>query len=111
VFVAVVAHLPLFGLLVPLFVMVASIGLVFPNSTALALAEHPDTAGSASALLGLLQFLIGGLVAPLVGIGGSALPMGIAIGALPLAAVVVFRYLTRPVAVDQTSEASSAPVN
>jgi MFS transporter, DHA1 family, multidrug resistance protein len=111
VFVAVVAHLPLFGLLVPLFVMVASIGLVFPNSTALALAEHPDTAGSASALLGLLQFLIGGLVAPLVGIGGSALPMGIAIGVLPLAAVVVFRFLTRPVDVDQTSEASSAPVN
>ena len=39
-----------------LFVFVASLGLVFPNSTAGALAEQSERAGSASALLGLIQY-------------------------------------------------------
>jgi DHA1 family bicyclomycin/chloramphenicol resistance-like MFS transporter len=65
--------------LVPaLWVMVSSIGFILPNATALALDEHGDTAGSASAIHGCLQFLLGGAIAPLVGIGGvSAVPMGI----------------------------------
>ena len=43
--------------------------------------NQKQAAGTASALLGLLQFISGALVAPLVGIGGSntALPMGIVI--------------------------------
>ena len=54
-----IGSLPLAALLVPLWVLVASMGLVFPNTTALALAGHPEVAGSASALLGVLQFVIG----------------------------------------------------
>jgi DHA1 family bicyclomycin/chloramphenicol resistance-like MFS transporter len=87
VLVAVVAGLGLGGLLPSLFVMVSSIGLVLPNAAALALADHPRTAGSASALLGLAQFAIGAVAAPLAGVGGShtALPMAIVMAVLPVA--------------------------
>jgi DHA1 family bicyclomycin/chloramphenicol resistance-like MFS transporter len=85
VLVSVVAGLGLGGLLPSLFVMVSSIGLVLPNAAALALADHPRTAGSASALLGLAQFAIGAVAAPLAGVAGShtALPMGIVMAVLP----------------------------
>jgi DHA1 family bicyclomycin/chloramphenicol resistance-like MFS transporter len=87
VLVSVVAGLGLGGLLPSLFVMVSSVGLVLPNGAALALADHPRTAGSASGLLGLAQFAIGGAAAPLAGVAGShtALPMGIVMAALPAA--------------------------
>ena len=81
---SVVFDVGLVMLLPSFFVVVASIGLVFPNATALALADHPRTAGSASALLGLSQFATGALAAPLAGVGGShtALPMGIVMATL-----------------------------
>jgi DHA1 family bicyclomycin/chloramphenicol resistance-like MFS transporter len=72
------------GIVPLLFVVVASLGLVFPNATALALADHPRVAGSASGLLGVLQFIVGAATAPLVGVGGTgtALPMALTIAAL-----------------------------
>lgn len=54
-----------------LFLVVAGMGLVFPNTTTLALADHGATAGAASALLGLGQFVAGAAAAPLVGLGGD----------------------------------------
>jgi hypothetical protein len=42
-----------------LFAFVAGVGQDKPNATSLALADHPRSAGSASALLGLGQFSIG----------------------------------------------------
>jgi DHA1 family bicyclomycin/chloramphenicol resistance-like MFS transporter len=79
-------------MLVALFVSMASVGMVQPNGTALAMADHPDTAGMASALLGVLQFLIGGLAAPLTGIGGStsAIPMAMVIAGCGLLALFTF---------------------
>jgi DHA1 family bicyclomycin/chloramphenicol resistance-like MFS transporter len=67
-----------------LFLVVASLGLVLPNSTALALADHPRVAGSASGLPGVLQFIVGAAAAPLVGVAGtsSALPMATVIAVL-----------------------------
>jgi DHA1 family bicyclomycin/chloramphenicol resistance-like MFS transporter len=44
------------ALWVPLFVYVASIGVTFPNGSAIALAKHGAMAGIASALLGTNQF-------------------------------------------------------
>jgi DHA1 family bicyclomycin/chloramphenicol resistance-like MFS transporter len=51
--------------------------------------DFPRAAGSASALLGVLQFAIGGVVAPLVGVRGShdALPMAIIMASMGLLAV------------------------
>ncbi|MDA3645227.1 Bcr/CflA family multidrug efflux MFS transporter [Saccharopolyspora indica] len=85
------------GLLPALFLVVSSIGMVSPNATALALSGHPETAGSASALLGVMQFSAGALAAPLVGSAGTgtALPMGLVMGGLSVAAVIVFAVLVR----------------
>ncbi len=100
----VIGHAGLVGILPALFVMVASIGMVLPNATALALADHPRTAGSASALLGVLQFAIGAAAAPLVGVAGpgTALPMALVIALLGISALMTFALLGRR---------SPAPVN
>jgi len=84
------------GILPCLFVVVATIGLVIPNSTALALTDYPHSAGAASALLGASQFVLGALAAPLVGLAGrgSPVPMALAIalfGAGSVLAVAVAR--------------------
>ena len=53
------------GIYVPLWVVIASMGLVFPNATVLAMSPHGRVAGNASAVLGFLQFgvsAVGGLV-------------------------------------------------
>jgi DHA1 family bicyclomycin/chloramphenicol resistance-like MFS transporter len=68
-------------LLPALFVLIASRGLVGPNAQALALADHPEAAGTAAGLVGVAQFGAGALVAPLVGLGGSE-------GTVPMAAIL-----------------------
>lgn len=91
--------LGLAALLVPLFGVISCVGLVFPTSTSLALANHPDVAGTASGLLGVLQFVLGAATAPLVGLAGTdtAVPMAAVIAALTVAALVAFRVLPRRV--------------
>lgn len=87
----------LVAILVPLFVMVASLGFVLPNAVALAVTRHPEAAGNASALIGVLQFLVGAMAAPLVGIAGSdtAVPMAVVIAVLGLSALAALVTLTR----------------
>ncbi|GGK66142.1 Bcr/CflA family drug resistance efflux transporter [Planomonospora parontospora subsp. parontospora] len=94
-----VAGLPLGALVAGLFTMMCGAGLVLPGTGALALADQPQqVAGSASALLGVLQFALGGLAAPLVGIGGggSALPMALVLAVFAVAALASFTGLRRP---------------
>jgi MFS transporter, DHA1 family, multidrug resistance protein len=69
--VLVVCAAPAWTVAIPLFCSVASLGLVFGNTTALALGAAKRAAGSASAILGALQFGLGALVSPLVGMGGQ----------------------------------------
>jgi MFS transporter, DHA1 family, multidrug resistance protein len=92
-----VGGLGVWAVLVPLFVVVSSVGIVMPNSTALALTDHPDTAGSASALLGMLQFAVGAAAAPLVGVAGkdTAVPMAAMIAALSVGALAAMGALAR----------------
>lgn len=79
------------------FMIVSAVGLASPNAAALALAGHPRTAGSASGLLGLAHFAIGGAVAPLVGIAGgdTALPLALAVIALSAASLTAFALAAR----------------
>src|ERR1700687_1664745 len=67
--VAQVGGLP--GFVVPVWAILAAMGLVIPNAPAVALSRHPDAAGTAAALLGAAQFGIGAAVAPLVGVLGN----------------------------------------
>jgi DHA1 family bicyclomycin/chloramphenicol resistance-like MFS transporter len=88
------------GLLAPLFICIASVGLISPNTTAVAMEPHGRIAGSASALLGTLQFVLGAGVGALVGAlyNGTALPMAATIAACEIAALVTFQTLAaRPV--------------
>lgn len=66
--------------LIALWCTMGSLGLVIANATTLALGEARHNAGTGSALLGALQFLLAALISPLVGIGGedTAFPMAIA---------------------------------
>lgn len=84
--------------LATLFASVSCVGFVMPNATALALADHADVAGSASALLGVNQFLVGAVAAPLVGIAGvdTAVPMALVMVLLSLGAALALATLTRP---------------
>ena len=94
---AVVTHLPLAAVLIPLLLLVSSIGLVMPNATSLALASHARSAGAASALIGVLQFLVGGFATPLVGIGGpgTAIPMALTMAGFAFLALLAFLSLPR----------------
>ncbi|WIY02585.1 multidrug effflux MFS transporter [Amycolatopsis mongoliensis] len=89
---------PLALLLVALFLLVSSIGLVMPNTSSLALASHARSAGAASALLGVLQFVVGAAATPLVGLGGpgTAVPMAATMAGFALLALAAFLVLARP---------------
>jgi MFS transporter, DHA1 family, multidrug resistance protein len=69
------------GILVPLFVFICCCGFSFPTATALAMAPHKQIAGSASALLGCLQFSISGIAGLSVSAlhNNTALPMVVVI--------------------------------
>jgi DHA1 family bicyclomycin/chloramphenicol resistance-like MFS transporter len=56
---------------VPVWAILAAMGLVIPNAPALALSRHPDASGTSAALLGAGQFGLGAAVAPLVGVLGN----------------------------------------
>ena len=72
-------------------------GLGLPNAPALALSRHGDTAGTAAALLGAVQFVVGAAVAPLVGVlGNDALAMGAVVVLALSLALVVLLVLVRP---------------
>ncbi|XVQ08609.1 multidrug effflux MFS transporter [Spirillospora sp. CA-255316] len=96
---AVLAGAGLAIVLPALFLVIAAQGLILPNATALGLAGRPPrVAGSASALLGVAQFAIGGAAAPLAGLGGSdtAAPMAAAIAALVAGAALTAGIVARP---------------
>jgi DHA1 family bicyclomycin/chloramphenicol resistance-like MFS transporter len=54
-------------------------------------------AGSASALLGLLPFLLGSITSPLVGVAGeySAIPMGVILISASFLALCAYFFLVR----------------
>jgi DHA1 family bicyclomycin/chloramphenicol resistance-like MFS transporter len=60
-----------------IFVCLSMTGLLYPNVTALALAPFDKAAGSASALLGTIQYTLGASAGALVGMfhNGTAVPM------------------------------------
>lgn len=87
---AVLVDAPVAVILAALLVTVSSIGVVAPTAAALALADHAHVAGSASALLGVANYLLGSLLAPLSGLGGpTTFALVLLIG--PCLAVASFR--------------------
>ena len=62
-----------------LFVFLLFLGLILPSSTTLALDEERGNSGNASAVLGFLIFLFGGVFSPLTGLGNILYTTGIII--------------------------------
>ncbi|MER5438421.1 multidrug effflux MFS transporter [Streptomyces sp. NPDC002790] len=93
--VCVSAGVPTVPTLVLFAVFQGSMGPIFANATTLALAETGKHAGTGSAFLGFLQFLLAAAISPLVGIAGenSAAPMVIAILVSIALATVAFAVL------------------
>jgi DHA1 family bicyclomycin/chloramphenicol resistance-like MFS transporter len=87
------------GILVPLFLCVASVGFVLPNTTVLAMAAHGRVAGSASALLGTVQFLLGAGAAAAAGALGSAtaVPMAVIVASCACGALLILHAVPRSV--------------
>ncbi|GGG53470.1 Bcr/CflA family drug resistance efflux transporter [Kocuria dechangensis] len=82
-----------------LFVGQSCIGFTMGNAVALAQSRVPGRAGAGSAVLGLVQFLMGGLVSPLTGLAGqhTAVPMAVSMAVcsvLALVAVLLARRLS-----------------
>jgi len=103
----------LFGVLVPIWLMMSFLALTFPNTPAIALSRHGDAAGTAAAFMGASQNLVGALAAPLVGLVGSAtaLPMGVIMVSCfgVAAAVLIFGVTPRGLVLPVDDEHVSSP--
>jgi MFS transporter, DHA1 family, multidrug resistance protein len=92
-----------------LWLVLFACGLALPNAPALALSRHGEAAGTAAALLGAIQFGVGAVVSPVVGVlGNDAVAIGTVIVTslvLALAVLAVVRPWRLPV-----PDAASTPV-
>jgi DHA1 family bicyclomycin/chloramphenicol resistance-like MFS transporter len=87
----------LVGVLLPLWMVLFSVGLALPNAPAVALARHGETAGTAAALLGAVQFGVGALVSPMVGVlGNDARAMATVVASGLVLALAVLVLVVRP---------------
>ena len=84
-------------ILISFFLIFSCMGVISMLSNSLAMQSQDKNAGSASALLGLVPFILGAITAPLVGIGGgnTAMPMAIVIAICNIGALVCFKKLVR----------------
>jgi DHA1 family bicyclomycin/chloramphenicol resistance-like MFS transporter len=72
-------------------------GLALPNAPALALSRHGEAAGTAAALLGAIQFGVGALVSPVVGLlGNDAVAIGAVVVTALVLAIVVLLVVVKP---------------
>ncbi|MCW2741022.1 MAG: Drug resistance transporter, Bcr/CflA subfamily [Blastococcus sp.] len=80
-----------------LWVVLFACGLALPNAPALALSRHGDAAGTAAALLGAIQFGVGAVVSPVVGLlGNDAVAIGTVVVSALVLAIVVLVVVVRP---------------
>jgi DHA1 family bicyclomycin/chloramphenicol resistance-like MFS transporter len=114
---AVVRWNGLLGTALLLFAFMAALGVVLPNTTALALDLHPERAGAASALLGTAQSILGAVAAPVVGLAGAdtATPMVLTMSVAAAGSLAAFALVrTRRFAVAGSgpdTRDDSAPIN
>lgn len=64
-------HLPIWMLCAAFFLMITPVSMIGTTGFSIAMQVQNQGAGSASAILGLMQFLMGGILSPLVGVMGE----------------------------------------
>ncbi len=84
-------------ILPPLFIVVSTAGGIISLTTALGMQGQQENAGSASALLGLARYALGGLMSPIVGLFGKTtyLPMAVLIVVVQVIGVSIFSRIKR----------------
>ncbi|MGW7536425.1 Bcr/CflA family multidrug efflux MFS transporter [Amycolatopsis sp. NPDC054798] len=87
----------MFGVAVPVWMVLFFAGLILPNAPAVALDAHGDNAGTAASLLGAVQFGVGAAVSPVVGLlGNNAAAMAtVMFGGLVVSGLVLW-LIARP---------------
>lgn len=78
-------------------VILLGLGFIFTTTNTLAMNEGREHAGEASALLGIMGYIVGGIVSPLVGIGEvlhSTAIVFVALGILIAISALLTRRLT-----------------
>jgi DHA1 family bicyclomycin/chloramphenicol resistance-like MFS transporter len=98
----------LFALMAPLFIGYGFLGLVIPTTAVLSLEHHGAIAGTASALMGALQMIIGSATMALAGLfaDGTPTPMVFGIAACAVAAFLVTQFALRRVRLSAAAEPS-----
>ncbi len=93
------------GLVVPVIASMGSMGFVMPNSAVGALSRHAAQAGSASALMGTIQFCLAALSGLLVGVfsDGTARPLATLILVGAVGAFVADRLRPSPFSVKESA--------
>ncbi|WP_284645760.1 multidrug effflux MFS transporter [Paenibacillus silviterrae] len=101
-------HGPLYALVIPLGFFVAAIGITSTAAFPLAMESQGHMAGSAAALMGVIPFLLGAVVSPLVGIAGesTAVPLGVIILTTSAAAMLSYFLLVKRGSMKETSGAT-----
>ncbi|MBB1246151.1 multidrug effflux MFS transporter, partial [Streptomyces durbertensis] len=81
-----------------LFVLMSGMALVLPNASSQGLMRAGHAAGTASALIGTSQFLVGAVASPLVGVAGehTAVPMALTQLCVIVLAAGCFLVMCRP---------------
>ena len=109
------AAMPLWVVIVSLFLLASGVAISSPPATTLALVDYPQIAGTASSLLGMVRFGFGGIAAPLVGVAGalSILPLGVVTTVAVLLAGAAYLLLARRSAraAPTTSDPARIPAN
>lgn len=78
-----------------IFVAISMLGFILPNATTLAMARFTDHSGTASAVLGTMQFGLAGVIAFGVGALGANTPLFLALVMLvPCVLAVILRFKT-----------------
>lgn len=92
------------GLVIPVVALMGSMGFVMPNSAVGALSRHAAQAGSASALMGTMQFCLAALSGILVGLlsDGTARPLATLILAGAVGAFAADRLRPVPILVKES---------
>ena len=95
--VAILVHAPLALVIACALISFGSYGGMIANAQALAMHDHPDAAGTASAFLGAAQFVLGALVAPTVAhFFGVTWAVGASMSLAALAALVIVAIARPP---------------
>ena len=92
-----------------LFIGYGFLGLVIPTAGVLALEDHGEIAGTASALMGTLQFVVAAFAMAIAGLffNGTALPMAVGIGLCAICTFILTQVTIArktPVTVEMAAE-------